>query len=579
MTPPRIAKFSRHQLAATVRALIIGAAIAAGPFNALTGSEAAAAPPQSEDEPTVSVTYVWQRGDTLSQVLFRAGLGHARGRYSLYRSHGWIARNVDASKRHEAAWMRLEAGTVVTLVVPSSFAAAFEAETPPTTAGDPDDLPVPPDAASVATDREPDDEAENSEDRRSEPATTAAIEPGSSASRGAPVGDASVPTDPRVAFRGPPAPAPRDDADLAAGSVRSWRQNRIAFLISIFFIVAGAAWLWRRRQRRLEISIGENLAISANAFLASLVVETNSPLGAPELFEAIMAIAGDVDRTSFFKAARVYRDLGFFASDHAWLTNLGAKIERGDTDFDWQWRHDSEEHRTFQRFARDGGDVFCQILRGASSATLRRAALGRFTQVMLEPEQVDLKGSVIGVLNGFQEQLERDPFDLQSQIQAAIQFIRDHKITGSADLPVPAVRKNALTLPDLFDDEGPASETFHGPLAEIDQSASDQLRGLGDDVLPTLSAFYLESIPSRLAAIRNAIKAKDLKEIAFAARAFKSSSIQFGAVSVGNICQMLESLVGNGTVDDAEALMATLDESVRLSTVALRALIATSAAA
>jgi hypothetical protein len=67
--------------------------------------------------------YRWQRGDTLTNVLYRHGLGHAKGPLQLYGPDGWMKRNLKANPGIKS-WDGVSVGQTVELVLPASLAGA-----------------------------------------------------------------------------------------------------------------------------------------------------------------------------------------------------------------------------------------------------------------------------------------------------------------------------------------------------------------------------------------------------------------------------------------------------------------------
>ncbi len=72
------------------------------------------------------IDYIWQKGDTLSSVLFAQGVGHSKGGPRLYGRHGYIAQNEFRYGRK--GWAELPAGSQVKLWVPVIEAAAVGAQ-------------------------------------------------------------------------------------------------------------------------------------------------------------------------------------------------------------------------------------------------------------------------------------------------------------------------------------------------------------------------------------------------------------------------------------------------------------------
>ena len=81
----------------------------------------------------------------------------------------------------------------------------------------------------------------------------------------------------------------------------------------------------------------------------------------------------------------------------------------------------------------------------------------------------------------------------------------------------------------------------------------------GDELLGEIITEYLQYSPTRLTAIREAIAINDANELRMAAHNMRSTSGNLGGVSLGNICNQLESLGRAGTTKGAAELFPLLE--------------------
>ena len=99
----------------------------------------------------------------------------------------------------------------------------------------------------------------------------------------------------------------------------------------------------------------------------------------------------------------------------------------------------------------------------------------------------------------------------------------------------------------------------------LDQAALDNIRAIDDDgtVLDEVLQMYLDEAPLQLAALQQALDAGDHAELARQAHALKSSSLNVGGKSLGELCRRLERQGKDkdlaGAADLVAAVIATFD--------------------
>ena len=117
----------------------------------------------------------------------------------------------------------------------------------------------------------------------------------------------------------------------------------------------------------------------------------------------------------------------------------------------------------------------------------------------------------------------------------------------------------------------------------IDIDTLDRLRsevaGPGqEDALDPIIASFLESAPSRVAAIAKAVDSGEQEATSQAAHALKGASSTFGAVQLASICSALELAGREGDLEQARSLIPNLEEAAVMTQAALKGQMAGSAA-
>ncbi|MDD5210407.1 MAG: response regulator [Elusimicrobiales bacterium] len=92
------------------------------------------------------------------------------------------------------------------------------------------------------------------------------------------------------------------------------------------------------------------------------------------------------------------------------------------------------------------------------------------------------------------------------------------------------------------------------------------------EFLAELAETYLADIPSRMEAIRAAIRSGKAKELQEAAHALKGSSGNMGVQRVEKLCRLLEGVGKAGAVEGAGELMADLEKEIPAAAAAMEAL-------
>ena len=81
---------------------------------------------------------------------------------------------------------------------------------------------------------------------------------------------------------------------------------------------------------------------------------------------------------------------------------------------------------------------------------------------------------------------------------------------------------------------------------------------------------YLGDAPKLIAAMRDAINARNAGDLRRAAHSLKSNSANFGATALTRLCKSLEDLAKTGTIEGAADLLAPIETEYAQVTRALR---------
>ncbi len=136
-------------------------------------------------------------------------------------------------------------------------------------------------------------------------------------------------------------------------------------------------------------------------------------------------------------------------------------------------------------------------------------------------------------------------------------WLPPHLVEGSVDAP--------RTLPaPLTPNTEPAALTAVVAPA-LDAKALANIRELDDGegaILAEVIAIFFDETPRHLEGLRNAFSAKDARELARVAHAFKSASGNVGATSVVKLCKELERVGRSGELADVPPLLREIEQQV-----------------
>jgi HPt (histidine-containing phosphotransfer) domain-containing protein len=105
----------------------------------------------------------------------------------------------------------------------------------------------------------------------------------------------------------------------------------------------------------------------------------------------------------------------------------------------------------------------------------------------------------------------------------------------------------------------------------VDESVLDSYRALQEDGQPDVVTefidIFLDDLPGRLARLKAAVTANEVKEVRSAAHALKGSSGSVGAAALSGLCALLEANARAGSLDGSEHLLCGIEtEAVRATT-------------
>lgn len=109
-----------------------------------------------------------------------------------------------------------------------------------------------------------------------------------------------------------------------------------------------------------------------------------------------------------------------------------------------------------------------------------------------------------------------------------------------------------------------------GPLI-LDPTGIQRLRGWGgDELVGRMIELFFQNAPDRFREIGEGLEGAELGRVEGGAHSLKSSAANLGAEALRDVCQRLEIIAENGTVEEARSLRPELEECFRRTMEALR---------
>ena len=93
----------------------------------------------------------------------------------------------------------------------------------------------------------------------------------------------------------------------------------------------------------------------------------------------------------------------------------------------------------------------------------------------------------------------------------------------------------------------------------VDKAAINQLRQFGDELVQKVTKTFLDTSPTRVAAVRSAFVANDAARLEMEAHTLKSSCGQLGARRMEDLCEFIETSAHNRHVDEAAPMVPLLE--------------------
>lgn len=142
--------------------------------------------------------------------------------------------------------------------------------------------------------------------------------------------------------------------------------------------------------------------------------------------------------------------------------------------------------------------------------------------------------------------------------------LRDTLLRYSAD--------NRIIIPQKEEEAAPATN-IDDQLPTIDDSVIDRLRLLQDDddadFVAQLIILFVNELPNKINAMKNAISNNEAKRLEHAAHSLKSSSGNIGALRLSKLCAQLEEIGHSACLDEAPKLINIVYEEASIVTVLL----------
>jgi hypothetical protein len=314
-----------------------------------------------------TVAYIWQKGDSLSKVLYEKGIGRFANGARLYGRRGWIALNIEFSRRKN--WDDIASGTEITLLIPRDKDAAALAETAMARASAPQDSVVGEAAASqqkaVSTATTESDEALVAATAATSPAAAVAVEE-SSPEEAAVLSDGSAPSEEPASKEIQP---PQKKSKSKSKSISKIKFRDVMVFTSIAFLL-GLAFLLRRYHVAREQS--RKLRIIAKGYLSWLSL--NSPHQAEQvaLAESLFVKAKD-DRS-----LHAYEVMGFLGRDMEQLKALTVYMRENSAYPNVVYPLDPLQHEVMEKFVLTSPEVLFHIIAAARSPYLQLATVHVF---------------------------------------------------------------------------------------------------------------------------------------------------------------------------------------------------------
>ena len=160
----------------------------------------------------------------------------------------------------------------------------------------------------------------------------------------------------------------------------------------------------------------------------------------------------------------------------------------------------------------------------------------------------------------------------------AMQQDRDECLNAGMDdhLSKPYSRLQMRAMLEHWMPADSANQAAHAPedtpaervgemISILDRRVLDDLRGLegsgNADFLRRVIDVYLEDAPKLIQKLKHAVETKDASEIAKAAHTLKSSSANFGARDLSDLCKQLEAFARSDSLHNAGELLAALESA------------------
>jgi len=107
------------------------------------------------------------------------------------------------------------------------------------------------------------------------------------------------------------------------------------------------------------------------------------------------------------------------------------------------------------------------------------------------------------------------------------------------------------------------------PALEIDKKVIEQLKRLGDGLLPRVLQLFYETTPALLITLQDAITTNNSELLYKTAHSIKNSAANLGITELTEKCRDLESLAQKGSLEGAKDLLLSINESYARALVAL----------
>lgn len=459
------------------------------------------------------VTYEWKAGDSLSQVLYRFGLGRS-AENKIYGRHGWLEKNLKFTKRPLAAWASIQPGQQIVLILPALPAAKSDAKVETVTPeGEKSVLTIVAPAIPLPAIKS------KTLHKLTPPTKTIPAKT-----------ESMVPRNEKVAVVAPASIEPVVMDGL-------W----LSIMLTIFGLATiGIGYyvvLPRILRRKLEVARTK----AANLFLLSFAFEDALPLPSDEATRAFLL--SDWSRTNLKKYGRHPLQ----RADQRWQKSIGERLAKAELADLVATTNQSGQGMRLWDVVDDAPLLLNRALEFTSQHGLRRMVLGRLCQLAILGVQQERLKAVHDFVTALMRLADtRNQNDLVEDLVIADRFLREQasQHVVEAGEPVPQFKAEEFpSLPPLPLQKSRA-ELPPLPLGEESTKVTNIPLPIQDeDLAKGVLAVFVESLDQQIATLHLALENRDFVTGREAAEKLRQSAMENDAREVAGACATIIALI------------------------------------